>query len=62
MAPGDTVRVRKAATLMIVEFGSESEGMTKTTGRAARSECRPKSCETFPGGQPIKVIYTSQIY
>jgi hypothetical protein len=29
--PGDTVRVRKAATFMIVEFGVSRRGMTKTT-------------------------------
>ena len=32
MAPGDTVRVRKAATFMIVEFGSESEGDDEDDG------------------------------
>ena len=32
MIPGETVRVRKAATFMIVEFGSESEGDDEDDG------------------------------
>jgi len=36
MAPGDTVRVRKAATLMIVEFGSESEGDDEDDGTCSQ--------------------------
>ena len=36
MIPGDTLRVRKAATFVIVEFGSESEGDDEDDGTCSR--------------------------
>ena len=36
MASGDTARVRKAATFLIVEFGSESEGDDEDDGTCSQ--------------------------
>ncbi len=48
---------------MIVEFGVCRRGMTKTTGRAARSKCRPKSCETSQGRPTHKSdVYITNIF
>jgi hypothetical protein len=36
MVPGETVRVQKAATFVIVEFGSESEGKDEDDGKCSQ--------------------------
>jgi hypothetical protein len=36
MAPGDAARVRNAATFVIVEFGSESEGDDEDDGTCSQ--------------------------